>query len=152
MKIKDVNSFKKSVSNIKKIITCFKNVNKSSKNKNKKFDALNTILESMDTIVNFGATSTSISLSITGIGLISLLISAGIACALSLGNKISHKMIWNKYFEYKKQYEKDQQTIKFVDRLYRKSLHDNLIDKTELESSCNTFTKNVNETEFESFC
>ena len=47
--------------------------------------------------------------------------------------------------KYKKLYEKDQQTIKSFDKLYRKSLQDNLIDKVEYESLCNIFTKYVDE-------
>ena len=92
---------------------------------------MNTVLESVDSIVIIAATSTSITLSITGIGLIILPISAGIACILSLVNKVLHKLIINKYIKYKKQYERDQQTIKSFDKLYRKSLQDNVIGKTE---------------------
>ena len=85
------------------------------------------------------ATSTSITLSITGIGLIILPISAGIACILSLGNKVLHKLIINKNNKYRKQYEKDQQTIKSFDKLYIKSLQENVIDKNEYESLSNNF-------------
>ena len=46
-----------------------------------------------------------------------------------------------KYNKYKKRYEKDQQTIISPDKLYRKSLHDNVIDKIDYESLCNIFTK-----------
>ena len=49
----------------------------------------------------------------------------------------------NKYRKYKKQYERDQQTIKSVHILYRKSLQDNVIDKREYESPCNLFTEYV---------
>ena len=51
----------------------------------------------------------------------------------------------------KKQYEKDQQTIKSFDKLYRKSLQDNMIDKNEYESLCNIFGKYVDEMKNESF-
>ena len=105
----------------------------------------------MDSIVIIAATSTSITLSITGIGLIILPISAGIACCLSLGNKILHKIIINKYNKYKKHYERDQNSIKSFDKLYRKSLQDNVIDKTEYESLCNIFTKYIDENKNESF-
>ena len=43
----------------------------------------------------------------------------------------------NNYNEYKKLFERDQLTIKSFDKFYRKSLHDNLIDKNEHESLCN---------------
>ena len=44
------------------------------------------------------------------------------------------------FFKYKKQYEKDKQTIKSFHKLYRKSLQGNVIDKNEYESPCNIFT------------
>ena len=150
-RINDVNSFNNHISNIKEMITYFKDKNNKSKKKYNNYKTLNTILESVDSIVIIAATSTSITLSITGIGLIVLPISAGIACALSLGNKILHKLIINKYNKYKKQYERDQNTIKSFDKLYRKSLQDNVIDKTEYESLCNIFTKYVDQNKNESF-
>ena len=150
-KINDVNSFNNHISNIKEMITYFKDKNNKSKKKYKNYKTLNTILESVDSIVIIGATSTSITLSITGIGLIGLPISAGIACGLSLGNKVLHKLIINIYNKHKKQYERDQNTIISFDKLYRKSLPDNVIDKTEYESLCNVFTKYVDENKNESF-
>ena len=150
-KINDVNSFNNHINNIKEMITYFKDKNNKSKKKYKNYKTLNTILESADSIVIIGATSTSITLSITGLGLIILPISAGIACALSLGNKVLHKLIINKYNKYKKQYERDQNTIKSFDKLYRKSLQDNVIDKTEYDSLCNFFTRYVDENKNESF-
>ena len=150
-KINDVNSFNNHINNIKEMITYFKDKNHKSKNKYKIYKTLNTVLESADSIIIIATTSTSITLSITGIGLIILPISAGIACGLSLGNKILHKLIINKYNEYKKQYERDQNTIKSFDKLYRKSLQDNIIDKTEYENLCKIFTKYVDENKNGSF-
>ena len=150
-KINDVNSFNNHINNIKEMIIYFKDKNNKSKKRYKNYKTLNTVLESVDSIVIIAATSTSIILSVTGIGLIVLPISAGIACGLSLGNKILHKLIINKYNKYKKQYELDQQTIKSFDKLYRKSLQDNVIDKTEYESLCNIFTKYINENKNGSF-
>ena len=144
-KINDVNSFNNHINNIKEMITYFKDKNHKSKKSYKNYKTLNTVLESVDSIIIIGATSTSITLSITGIGLIILTISAGIACGLSLGNKILHKLIINKYNKYKKQYERDQQTIKSFDKLFRKSLQDNAIDKTEYEGLCNVFTRYIDE-------
>ena len=141
-KLNDVNSFNNHINNIKEMTTYLKDKNKSKK-KYKNYETLSTVLESVDSIVIIGATSTSITLSVTGFGLIILPISADIACTLSLGNKILHKIIINKYNKYKKQYEKDQNTIKSFDKLYRRSLQDNVIDKNEYESLCNIFTKYV---------
>ena len=150
-KLNDVNSFNNHISNIKELITYFKDKNIKSKKKYKNYKTLNTVLESVDSVVIIGAASTSITLSITGVGLIILPISAGIPCTLSLGNKILHKLIINKNNKYKKPYEKDQQTIKSFDKLYRNSLQDNIIDKTEYESLCKIFTKYIGENKNESF-
>ena len=133
------------------MITYFKDKNNKSKKRYKNYKTLNTILESVDSILIIAVTSTSITLSITGIGLIILPISAYIACTLTLGNKVLHKVIINKNKKYKKLFERDQQTIKSFDKLYRKSLQDNVIDKTEYESLCNIFTKYVDENKNESF-
>ena len=150
-KINDVNSFNNHINNIKELINYFKDKNNKPKKKYKNYKTINTILESIDSIVIIGATSTSITLSITGIGLIILPMSAGIACGLSLGNKVLHILIINKYNKYKKQYERDQLTINSFDKLYRKSLQDNVVDKTQYESLCNVFTKYVDENKNESF-
>ena len=150
-KINDVNSFNNHINNIKEMITYFKDKNNKSKKKYKNYKTLNTVLESVDSIVIIAATSTSITLSVTGVGLIILPISAGIACSLSLGNKILHKLFINKYNKYEKQYERDQNTIKFFDKLYRKSLQDNIIDKTEYDSLCNIFTKFIDQNKNEPF-
>ena len=150
-KINDVNSFNNHINNIKEMITYFKDRNNKSKKRYKNYKTLNTILESLDSIVIIVATSTSITLSITGIGMIVLPISAGIACTLSLGNKVLHKLIISKYNKYKKIYERDQSTIKSFDNIYRNSLQDNVIDKTEYDSLCNIFTKYVDENKNKSF-
>ena len=150
-KMNDVNSFNNHINNIKEMITYFKDKNNKSKKRYKNYKSLNTILESVDSIVIIAATSTSITLSVTGIGLIVLPVAAGVACGLSLANKVLHKIIINKYNKYKKQYEKDQQTIKSFDNLYRKSLQDNVINKTEYENLCNIFTRYVDENKNESF-
>ena len=150
-RLNDVNSFNNHINNIKEMITYFKDKNNKSKKRYKNYKTLNTVLESVDSIVIIGAMSTSITLSVTDFGLIILPISAGIACTLSLGNKVLHKLIINKYNTYKKLYERDQKTIKSFDKLYRKSLKDNVIDKNDYESLCNIFTKYVDENRNESF-
>ena len=75
----------------------------------------------------------------------------GIACTLSLGNKILHKLIINKYNKYKKPYERDRNTIRSFDKLHRKSLQDIVIDKNEYDSLCTIFTRYVDENKNESF-
>ena len=78
-------------------------------------------------------------------------ISAAIACTLSLGNQVLNKIIINQYNKYKKQNEKDQQSNKPFDKLNRKPLQGNVIDKDECECLCKIFTKYLEERENESF-
>ena len=133
------------------MVTYFKDRNNKSKEKYGNYKTLNTILESIDTVVITAVTSTSIALSFTAIRLIVLPISAGIACTLSLGNKLLHELIIKKYNKHKKQYEKYQQPIISFDKINRKSLKDNIIDKNENESLCNSFTKHLKERKKEYF-
>ena len=79
------------------------------------------MIKSFDTFVIIATTSISITLSLRGIGLIALPISTATACELSITYKVTYEITINKYNKNKKQYEKDQQTIKSVDKLYRKS-------------------------------
>ena len=88
-------------------------------------------MKSFDTFAIIALTSSSTTLSVTGIGLTAIPISTATACGLSIGNKVLYEIIINKYNKYKKQNEKDQQTIKCFDKLYRKSLQDNIVDKSE---------------------
>ena len=148
-KVNDINSFNNSVNNIKEMITYFEDKNNKSKKKIKK--TITTILKSIDTIVISATTSNSSTLFLTGIGLIVIPISTTWSCGLSIGNKVLFEIIINKYNKCKKQYEKDQQTIFSFNKLYRKSLQDNVIDKSEYESLCKIFTKYVARTKYELF-
>ena len=116
------------------MLTYLKDKNNKSKTKYKIYKTPTSILESVDSIVNIGATTVSVTVSVTGVDLIVVPMFAGIACALSLGNKVIHKILQNIYNKYKKQIEEDQQTNKSFDKLYRKSFQDNLIDESEYES------------------
>ena len=104
---------------------------------------LTTKLKSFDSIVGIATTSSSVTLSLTRIGLIVLPISTSITYGLSIGSKVIYEIVMQKYNKNETQYEEDQETLKSFDKLYRKSLQDNLIDKNEYESSCNNYTKNL---------
>ena len=71
-------------------------------------------MESVATIVIIGATSTSITLSISGIGLNILPILAGNACTISLGNKILHKIFINKYNNWKNSMKKTNRLLNLL--------------------------------------
>ena len=100
-KLNDVNSFKNSINNIKEMITYLKDRNNKSKKKYKKYKTITTILKSFDTFVIIATTSSSITLSLAGIGLIVIPKSTASACALSIGNEVIYEIIVNKYNKYK---------------------------------------------------
>ena len=133
------------------MITYFKDKNNESKKKFTKYKMITTILKSFDTIGIIATISTFITLSVTGIGLTAIPISTAAACGLTVSNKVINEIVIQKYIKYKKLYERDQLIIKSFDKLYRKSLQDNLIVKSEYESLFNIFTRYVERTEKEPF-
>ena len=70
------------------MITFLEDKNRKLKKKYINFEPLTSIKESVDTVVSTGATTTSVTLSVACVGLIVVPISAGIACALSLGIEV----------------------------------------------------------------
>ena len=73
------------------------------------------------------------------------------AGGLTNSNKVFYEIVIQRYIKYKKQYEKDQKTIKSFNKLYRKPLQPNVNDRSEYGKLCNIFTKYVEENESESF-
>ena len=63
-------------------------------------------MESVCTVVIIEPTKSSVNLSMTGVGSIVVPISARNACSLSLGNKVLHKIVQNKYSKYTEQNKK----------------------------------------------
>ena len=106
LKLNDVKSFNNSIANIKERITYFRNKNHKSRKKYNNYKTLTSVLESLDTVVINGATTTSVTLAVIGVGLMVKPKSTGIAGTLSLGNKVKHKRVMNKNRTCKKQYEK----------------------------------------------
>ena len=103
------------------MITYYKDNNHESKKKNKKYKTLTITSKSFDTFVTIATMSSSLSLSLTGVGLIVMPISSGIASGLTISNKVIYERVMQKYNEYKKQCQKDQQTFKYFDNLYGKN-------------------------------
>ena len=132
------------------MIAYFKDKNNKSEKECKKYKTLSTILKSSDTSVIIATTSNSLTLSLTGIGLVAIPISVATKCGLLIGNKVKDEVIVNKYNKYKKQYEKYQQTVKSLDKLYRIFLQGIVNNKFDYESLCNFFTKYLEDTIIES--
>ena len=87
-KLNDVSSFNNSVNNLKEMNTYFEDENDKWERNFKKNKMLPTVLKPLDTFVNFTRTSSSITLSLKGVGLKIILKSTGKACRLTIINKI----------------------------------------------------------------
>ena len=135
-KLNDLKSLNISNINIQGMITYFKDKNQKLKNKYKKHKTVSTILKTLDTEVFTATTSSFITLSDTGFGLIAIPKSTATACKLSICNKVISETIMQKHSQYKKQCEKDQKTIENFENLYRKSLQENVIHKIDYEPLC----------------
>ena len=90
--------------------TNFKDENHESEREYKIYRTITKILKSVDTIVIIGTTSSSVTLYLMGTGLIVLCISTGIACGITISDKVFFETILQKNKKYKKQYEKHLQT------------------------------------------
>ena len=78
------------------MITYFKNKTNKSKNKYKKYKTLTTLLKSFDIFVIIAATSSFITLSLKGNGLIATPKSNATVYGLAIGIKVLYEIIINK--------------------------------------------------------
>ena len=83
------------------MISFFENKILQSKKKFENYETITSVIESVDTIVIIGATTISVTLSVTGVGLVVVPISAGVACAVSLSIDVIQKIFSMKIFKYK---------------------------------------------------
>ena len=95
--------YKNSFNNIKEKIISFKDKNHKSKKKYENCKTDTSVLESIDTDVIIGTSTTSVTPSVTGVGLIVVPISAEIGCTSIIVNKVLHKIKLNKENQLKKQ-------------------------------------------------
>ena len=91
-----MNSSKNSINKIKEMITYFKDRNYKPKKKFKKYKLSTTLLKVFDTVVYIGLTSSSITMSLTGISLIAVPTSSGNACGLTISNKVIYEIVKQK--------------------------------------------------------
>ena len=105
------------------MITSFIDKNLESKKICDNYRTVASILESVDTVVFLGATTTSLTLAVTGVGLIVVLMTAGVAGDLTIGEKVIHKIILKKFIWYKKYYKKNQQTIESSNKKYTENVY-----------------------------
>ena len=120
-KLKEVNSFNNSINNINLISKFYEEEYKKLKKKHNKYKNLNKILNTIDSVVIIGSTSTSITLSVTGYGLIIVPITTGCGCVMTIASKIFSEFLKKKEKSYLEKYTLSHNTLQDFRKLYQKS-------------------------------
>ena len=126
-----VSSFNNSIQNISLMMKYYEMEEKKYKQKYNKYKLINNLINSLDGIIVIGTTSASISLSITGVGIIVVPIAAGVGCTTGILVKICSSYLKKKEQNYKLKYTIIQKTLDDFRQLYVTSLKDNHIDENE---------------------
>ena len=129
--LQKVNSFNNSIQNISLMMKYYEMEEKKYKQKYNKYKLINNLINSLDGIIVIGTTSASISLSITGVGIIVVPIAAGVGCTTGILVKICSSYLKKKEQNYKLKYTIIQKTLDDFKQLYITSLKDNHIDGKE---------------------
>ena len=96
--------------------------------------------ETVDIFVIFDKTSNFVTISVVGFELVVIPKSTGAAKGLTLNNIFFYEIVVSKNNKFEKNYERAQQNVNSSENFYRKSFRDNVIDKKECDSLCNSFT------------
>ena len=129
--LQKVNSFNNFIQNISLMMKYYEMEEKKYKQKYNKYKLINNLINSLDGIIVIGTTSASISLSITGVGIIVVPIAAGVGCTTGILVKICSSYLKKKEQNYKLKYTIIQKTLDDFRQLYVTSLKDNHIDEKE---------------------
>ena len=129
--LQKVNSFNNSIQNISLMMKYYELEEKKYKKKYTKYKLIKNLINSFDGIIVIGTTSASISLSITGVGIIVVPIAAGVGCTTGILVKICSSYLKKKEQNYKLKYTIIQKTLDDFRQLYVTSLKDNHIDEKE---------------------
>ena len=131
--LQKVNSFNNSIQNISLMMKYYELEEKKYNQKYTKYKLINNLINSLDGIIVIERTSASISLSITGVGIIVVPITAGVGCATGILVKICSSYLKKKEQNYKLKYAIIQKTLDDFRQLFTTSLKDNHIDEKEYQ-------------------
>ena len=136
-KIKDINSFNNSINNIMLMMKYYDQQYQKQKKKYNKYNLINNAIQSLDTLAIISTTSSSITFSIIGVGVIVVPIICGVGCSITIFSKLFAKYIKSKLEMSLKNYTLIKETQQRFETFYTSSLKDNKIN----ESEYNTFIK-----------
>ena len=129
--LQKVSSFNNSIQNISLMIKFYELEEKKYKKKHTKYKLMNNLVNSADGLIIIGTISASVTLSITGVDIIVVPITAGIGCATGILVKICSSYLKKKEQNYKLKYAIIQKTLDDFRQLFTTSLKDNHIDEKE---------------------
>ena len=129
--LQNLNSFNNSIQNISLMMKYYELEEKKYKKKYTKYKLINNLINPLDGIIVIGTTSASATLSVTGVGIIVVPITAGVGCATGILVKICSSYLKQKEQNCKLKYAFIQKTLDDLTHLYTASLKDNHIDEKE---------------------
>ena len=109
------------------------------KKKYTKYKLINNIINSTDGLIIIGTFSASVTLSITGVGIIVVPITTGVGCATGILVKLCSSYLKKKEQNYKLKYAIIPKTLDDFRQLFTTSLKDNHIDEKEYHRIVNMY-------------
>ena len=91
LRLKEINSFKNSIQNMKDIQNFYNHEAKKYKKISKTYKIINGLIQSIDGVLLLGVSSTAITLSVTGVGLVVVPIASG--AGVSIISKILNEYL-----------------------------------------------------------
>ena len=151
LRLKEINSFNNSIQNIKDIHNFYNHEAKKYKKKSKQYKLINCLIQSIDGVSLLGVSSTAITLSVTGVGLIVVPIASGIGAGVSIISKIPNEYLKRKEQHNIKKYSLAGRTLHDYQKLHSKCLEENKIDLNEYNKLKQTYdTYKTNKTKLNS--
>ena len=102
LRLKEINSFNNSIQNIKDIQNFYNHEAKKYKKKSKIYKLINCSIQSIDGVSVLAVSSTCVTLSVTGVGLVVVPIASGMGAGLCIISKIA-----GEYLKRKEQHKKN---------------------------------------------
>ena len=128
--LQKVNSFNNSIQKISLMMKYYELEENKNKKKYTKYKLINNLINSTDGLIMIGTTSSSVTLSINGVGIIVVPITAGVGCGI-LANFCS-SYLKKKEQKYKLKYTIIQKTLDDFRQLFTTSLKDIHIDEKNM--------------------
>ena len=139
LRLKEINSFNNSFQNIKDIQNFFYHEAKKYKKKSKIYKIINGLILSIDGVSVLAVSSTCVTLSVTGVGLVVVPIASGIGAGLCIISKIAGEYMKRKEQHNIKKYTLAGRTLNDFCKLHSKCLEDNKIDLSEYNKLKQTY-------------